>query len=80
MFNIKLVDINGDGLVVDADCYLGTLAEVEIMVTQSINEYLGITNTVLVYNDDLTYIVYVNGRDIGLVVIKDVNAPTHKRK
>jgi len=80
MFNIKMVDINGDGLVVDCETYLETLTEVEIMVKNTINEHLHITNVELVYVDELTYSVYVNGRECGLVVVKSVNAPSQKRK
>jgi len=80
MFNIKMVDINGDGLVVDCETYLETLSEVEIMVKNAINEHLHITNVELIYDDELVYGVWVNGREIGLVVVKSVNAPSHKRK
>ena len=80
MFNIKLVDIGGDGLVVDIDSHLETLAEVELCAKQTINEHLHITNTELIYTDELVYSVYVNGREIGLVVVKSVNAPSQQRK
>lgn len=80
MFNIKFVDIAGDGLVVDCETHLETLAEVEIMAKNAINEHLHITTVELVYDDELVYSVWVNGREIGLVVVKDVNEPSHKRK
>lgn len=80
MFQVKLVDINGDGLVVDCDSHLETLAEIEIMVTNAINEHLHITNVELVYDDELVYSVWVNGREIGLVVVKDVNVPSHTKR
>lgn len=80
MFNIKLVDIGGDGLVTEINSIFETLIEVEIWVTGAINEHLGITNVELVYDDELVYSVWVNGREIGLVVVKDVNAPSQKRK
>lgn len=80
MFHVKLVDINGDGLVVELDSPAETLCELEIRIKATINEHLHITNTELVYDDELVYSVYVNGREIGLVVVKSVNAPSHKRK
>jgi len=80
MWQIKLVDINGDGMVVDIESHLETLAEVELCAKQTLNEHLHITNVGLVYNDELVYSVYVNGREIGLVVVKSVNAPSQKRK
>lgn len=78
MFDIKLVDINGNGLVVDCETYLETLAEVEIFVKNAINTHLGITTVELVYDDELVYSVWVNGREIGLVVVKSVNAKSEK--
>lgn len=74
MFNIHLVDIGGDGLVTEFNSSIDTLAELEIMVTAVINKHLGIHTTVLVYDDDLVYSVYVNGHEIGVVAIKDVNS------
>jgi len=69
MFRIKLVDIGGDGLVATCGSDFDTLAEVEALVTQSINEHLGIATTRLEHIEDLVYAVIVNGRDIGAVVI-----------
>ena len=80
MWHIKLVDINGDGLVVDIDSHLETLAEVELCAKQTINEHLHITNVELVHDDELVYSVWVNGHEIGLVVVKSVNEPSQKRK
>ena len=72
MFDMKLVDIAGDGLVVDCRTSADTLAETEILVKASINQHLGIHCTELEYIDDLTYSVIVNGREIGVVVIKSL--------
>lgn len=72
MFGIKLVDIGGDGLVVDCHTSVDTLAETEILVKASINQHLGIHCTELKHIEDLTYDVLVNGHEIGLVVIKSL--------
>lgn len=72
MFGIKLVDIGGDGLVVDCQTAVDTLAETEILVKASINQHLGIHCTELEHIEDLTYSVIVNGREIGVVVIKSL--------
>jgi len=80
MFSIKFVDIGGDGLVVDFNSNLETLAEVELLVTNSINEKLGISCTVLEHVEDLIYSVWINGHEIGVVVIKDINPAPVERK
>lgn len=73
MFSIKLVDIAGDGLVVEYSSKLETLAEVELLIVGTINEKLGLTCIQLEHTDDLVYSVWLNGHEIGIVVIKDVN-------
>lgn len=80
MFNVKLVDIGGDGLVVDINSHYETLAEVEIMARNAISEHLGMADVQLVYDDELVYSVWCNGCEIGIVVVKSVNAPSQKRK
>ena len=80
MFSVKMVDIGGDGLVVDFNSNLETLAEVEILVTNSINQKLGISCTQLEHVEDLVYSVWINGHEIGVVVIKDVNPAPVERK
>ena len=80
MFTIKCVDIGGDGLVVDFNSNLETLAEVEILVINSINEKLGISGTILEHVEDLVYSVWVSGHEIGVVVIKDINPAPVERK
>ena len=72
MFNMKLVDIGGDGLVVDCQTAVDTLAEAEILVKASINQHLGVHCAELEYIDDLTYSVLVNGHEVGVVVIKSL--------
>ncbi|MBA7590676.1 hypothetical protein ES708_32804 [subsurface metagenome] len=72
MFGIKLVDIGGDGLVVDCHTAVDTLAETEILVKASINQHLHVHCTELEHIEDLTYSVLVNGHDIGLVVIRSL--------
>lgn len=59
----------GDGLVVDLDTRLETLAEVELLVKSSINQHLGVLCTQLEHIEDLTYNAIVNGHDVGVVVI-----------
>lgn len=80
MFNIKCVDIAGDGLVAEFNSNLETLAEVEILVTNSINEQLGISCTQIEHVEDLVYSVWVNGHEIGVVVIKSINPAPVERK
>ena len=80
MFSVKIVDIAGDGIVVDFNSTLETLAEVEILVTNSINEKLGVSCIQLVHDDELVYSVWLNGHEIGIVAIKSVNAAPAKRK
>ena len=80
MFNIKLVDIGGDGLVTEFNSSLQTLAEVEILVEGSINQHLGVHSCRLEHVDDLVYDVWVNGHEVGIVAIKDVNPAHTKRK
>lgn len=80
MFNITLVDIGGDGLVTDFNSHRDTLIEVEILVIGSINEYLGIHSAKLIHDEDLVYGVYVKGRKMGVVVIRDVNPNSRIRK
>lgn len=69
MFGMKLVDIGGDGLVVDCQTTVETLAETELLVKASINQHLGVHCTELEHIEDLTYSVIVNGHEVGVVVI-----------
>lgn len=80
MFKINLVNIAGDGLVASFNSTLDTLAEVEILIKAVINAQLGIHCIELVYDEDLTYSVWVNGRKIGVVVIMDVNSKPRIKK
>ena len=72
MFDMKLVDIGGDGLVVECQSDVDTLAETEILVKSSINQHLGVNCTELRHIEDLTYDVLVNGHEAGLVVIRSL--------
>lgn len=72
MFGIKLVDIGGDGLVVDCQTAVDTLAETEILVKAAINQRLGIHCTELTHIEDLGYAVLVNGHDAGFVEIRSL--------
>jgi len=80
MWAVKLVDIAGDGLVTDFSSTLDTLAEVEILVTATICQKLGCLYIRLDHVDDLVYSVWLNGHEIGVVAIKDVNPASMKRK
>ena len=80
MWNIKIVDIGGNGLVVEFNSILDTLAEVEILVINSINEKLAVTKTELVHVDELVYSVLLHGHEIGIVSIKDINPAQLNRK
>lgn len=80
MFNVKLVDIGGDGLTTEFNSTLETLIEVEILVIGSINQHLGVHCARLEHTGYLVYNVWVNGHTIGVVIIKDVNPVPLKRK
>ena len=80
MFNVKCIDVAGDGLAVEFNSTLETLAEVETLVVNSINEKLGVSIIQLEHGDELVYTVWLNGHDIGIVAIRDVNPEPSKRK
>jgi len=80
MWNIKLVDIGGDGLVTEFDSMLNTLDEIEILVESTINQQLAVHCVRLNHVDELVYDVLLNGHEIGIVSIKDVNPVPAIRK
>ena len=80
MFNIKIIDIAGDGIVVDFNSTLETLAEVELLIVGSINDKLGVCGICLEHDEELVYTVLLNGHDIGVVSIKSINPEPSKRK
>jgi len=80
MWAVKLVDIGGNGLVVELTSTLETLAEVEFFVVNVLYEKLGVAPIHLVHTDELVYGVWLNGHEIGVVSIKDVNPAPLKRK
>lgn len=80
MFNIRFVDIGGDGLMAEFNSPLDTLVEVEILIVSTLNEKLGVCCIQLVHDGELVYTVWLNGHDIGVVSIKDVNPAPLKRK
>jgi len=80
MWDIKLVDMNGNGIVTGINTTYQTLADVEIFVESTINQLLGVHSVRLVHTEDLIYGVWLNGHEIGVVVIKDVNPAPIKRK
>ncbi len=80
MFNIKLVDIGGDGLTTEFNSTLETLIEVEILVVSTLNRHLRVHTVRLEHTEDLVYSVWLCGHEIGVVAIKDVNPHPVKRK
>jgi len=80
MWDIKLVDIDGSNIVTGVNSNYETLAEVEIFIESTINQLLHVHSVRLVHTDELVYSVWLNGYEIGVVVIKDVNPTPLKRK
>ena len=72
MFNIKLVDIGGDGQVVDFSTTVDTLAEAEIIAKGEIGGHLGTYKADLLYDDDLVYEVMLDGVSVGVVAIESL--------
>jgi len=80
MWSVKLVDIGGNGLVVELTSTLETLAQLETLIVGTLNERLGVVCIRLEHVDELVYSVWLNGHEIGVVAIKDVNPAPLKRK
>ena len=72
MFNIKLVDINGDGCVVDINSHVDTLEEAEFVAQGEIWSHLGTSDIKLRHEHDLVYDVVTGGAVIGAVVIRSL--------
>jgi len=80
MWQIKIVDIGGDGLVTEFNSTLETLAEVEVLVINAINTKLCVCTISLEHVDELVYSVWLCGHEIGVVAIRDINPAPVKRK
>lgn len=72
MFDVKLVDIDGDGQVVEFSSILETLAEVELLIKETINRHLHTTDVELVHDEELVYEVFSDGCSVGLVQIVSI--------
>ena len=72
MFNIKLVDINGDGCVVSIDSHVDTLEEAEFVAQGEIWSHLGTSDIKLRHEHDLIYDVVIAGTVNGAVLIRSL--------
>lgn len=72
MFNIKLVDIGGDGCVADFNTSVDTLAEAEVIAKGEIGGHLGTNDIELMHNEDLIYEVISGGCSVGVVAIESL--------
>ena len=69
MWNIRLVDIGGDGLITEKVTPVDTLPECEVMAGLLCARHLGVQRVTLLHTEDLIYGVLVNGLEVGVVVI-----------
>lgn len=69
MFKIELIDIGNDGCVAEIKTSVDTLAEAEVIAKGEIGGHLGNYDIDLIYDDDLVYNVYSDGRSVGVVSI-----------
>lgn len=72
MFKIELVDIDGNGLIVDFNTDVDTLAEAEVIAMGEITKHLGANDIYLYHNVDLIYSVIRDEAEIGVVSIRSV--------
>lgn len=70
MFNIKLIDINGDRCVVDFNTSVDTLAEAEVIAKGEVGGHIGTNDIDLIHDTDLIYEVISGGCSVGLVAIE----------
>jgi len=70
MWEIKLIDIGGDGLVTEKQTSVDTLLDCEVMAALLCARHLGVVSVNLVYDDNLMYSVRVNGVEVGVVHIR----------
>lgn len=69
MFNIKLVDIGGDGCVADFKTSVDTLTEAEVIAKSEIGGHLGTNDVQLIHDEGLVYDVISGGCSVGVVQI-----------
>jgi len=72
MFNIKLIDINGDGCAVDFKTSVDTLAEAEVIAKGEIGGHIGTNDIELIHNEELVYDVISGGSVVGVVAIESL--------
>ena len=72
MWAIELVDIEGNGLVVDFTTSVDTLVEAELIAKSEIEQQLGTNGLELVHSEDLIYDVWDAEKDIGVVHIRSL--------
>ena len=72
MWDIKLIDIGGDGLIAETQVTVDTLEECEILAGEECARHLGIINVTLIHDEELVYEVKVNGLSVGWAVIRSL--------
>lgn len=72
MFNIKLVDIGGDGMLAECTMDVDTLVEAEIIARNAIIDKMNTLDVQLIYEDELVYDVFSDGRSIGTLAIESL--------
>lgn len=70
MWQIDLVDIDGNGLIVGFKTNVDTLDEAELIAVTEIRKHLQDEQIELAYEDDLVYEVWRQDESIGCVHIK----------
>lgn len=72
MFKIKMVDIGGDGQLLEFTTTVETLAEAELIAQGEVGGHLGRYDVYLIHDDELVYDVYSDGRSVGFVAIQSL--------
>ena len=72
MFNVKLVDIGGDGLVIDFTTNVETLKEAELLAGASISQHINKVEVQLRHEHDLVYDVLSDDEIIGRIMIRTI--------
>jgi hypothetical protein len=72
MFNIKLIDIGGDGLVIDFNTVVETLKEAELLAGAAISNHINRVEVELRHEHDLVYDVLSDGEVIGCIMIRSL--------
>lgn len=69
MFKVGLIDIGDNGCFCECVSPFETLIEAETLATHTIMDYFHTLDVELMYEDDLVYQVYADGRHVGWVAI-----------